>query len=34
LRYVLPDWELDTEPRRGGWIELAHDGTLTRHDFS
>lgn len=32
LRYVLPDWELDAEPRRGGWIELGHDGTLTRHD--
>lgn len=34
LRYVLPDWELDVEPRRGGWIALGHDGTLTRHDFS
>jgi UDP-2,3-diacylglucosamine hydrolase len=34
LRYVLPDWELDVEPRRGGWIELGQDGTLTRHDFS
>lgn len=34
LRYVLPDWELDAEPRRGGWIELAQDGTLTRHDLS
>jgi UDP-2,3-diacylglucosamine hydrolase len=33
LRYVLPDWELDVEPRRGGWIELAQDGTLTRHDL-
>ncbi len=33
LRYVLPDWELDVEPRRGGWIELAHDGTLTRYDL-
>lgn len=33
LRYVLPDWELDAEPRRGGWIELGHDGTLTRHDL-
>jgi UDP-2,3-diacylglucosamine hydrolase len=30
-RYVLPDWELDTEVRRGGWISLAEDGTLTRH---
>jgi len=34
LRYVLPDWELDVAPRRGGWIELGHDGTLTRHDVS
>lgn len=32
-RYVLPDWELDAQPVRGGWIELAHDGTLTRHDL-
>ncbi|RZJ83890.1 MAG: UDP-2,3-diacylglucosamine diphosphatase, partial [Massilia sp.] len=31
LRYVLPDWELDAAPRRGGWIELAPDGTLTQH---
>ncbi|CAN7451456.1 UDP-2,3-diacylglucosamine diphosphatase [Massilia sp. LjRoot122] len=31
LRYVLPDWELDAEPRRGGWIELADDGTITQH---
>ena len=34
LRYVLPDWELDVEPKRGGWIELAQDGTLTPHDVS
>lgn len=33
LRYVLPDWELDAQPRRGGWIALSHDGTLTRHDL-
>ncbi|WP_020655537.1 UDP-2,3-diacylglucosamine diphosphatase [Massilia niastensis] len=32
LRYVLPDWELDAEPRRGGWIALAPDGALTRYD--
>jgi len=25
LRYVLPDWELDAEPPRGGWIAV--DGT-------
>ncbi|GAB3407031.1 UDP-2,3-diacylglucosamine diphosphatase [Massilia agilis] len=30
-RYVLPDWELDTESPRGGWIELATTGQLSRH---
>ena len=34
LRYVLPDWELDAEPVRGGWIALAADGAITRHDLS
>ncbi|MEN3364582.1 MAG: UDP-2,3-diacylglucosamine hydrolase [Burkholderiales bacterium] len=29
-RYVLPDWECDVEPQRGGWIELAADGTIRR----
>jgi len=29
LRYVLPDWELDDAPPRGGWIELYPDGTIT-----
>ena len=32
-RYVLPDWELDEEPVRGGWIAVAADGTITRHDL-
>lgn len=32
-RYVLPDWELDAQPRRGGWIALNADGTLTRHSL-
>jgi UDP-2,3-diacylglucosamine hydrolase len=31
-RYVLPDWELDAEPRRGGWIAVNSDGAITRHD--
>lgn len=31
LRYVLPDWELDHEPLRGGWIALHHDGRIERH---
>jgi UDP-2,3-diacylglucosamine hydrolase len=29
-RYVLPDWELDSEPVRGGWIALSGNGYLTR----
>jgi UDP-2,3-diacylglucosamine hydrolase len=31
LRYVLPDWEPDAVPPRGGWLALADDGTVTRH---
>lgn len=31
LRYVLPDWEPDAVPPRGGWLALADDGTITRH---
>lgn len=30
-RYVLPDWELDAEPQRGGWISLSDDGALSVH---
>jgi UDP-2,3-diacylglucosamine hydrolase len=30
-RYVLPDWELDEAPVRGGWIALGDDGSITRH---
>lgn len=29
-RYVLPDWELDEEPVRGGWIAIAEDGRIQR----
>lgn len=32
LRYVLPDWEYDVTPARGGWISLNADGTLHRFD--
>jgi len=32
-RYVLPDWEPDADPPRGGWIGIASDGTITRHDL-
>jgi UDP-2,3-diacylglucosamine hydrolase len=31
-RYVLPDWELDTEPQRGGWIAMDGSGGVTRYD--
>ena len=30
-RYVLPDWELDQEPPRGGWIAIDAEGRITRH---
>ncbi|MFC5547607.1 UDP-2,3-diacylglucosamine diphosphatase [Massilia aerilata] len=30
-RYVLPDWELDAEPVRGGWIAITEDGAIARH---
>ncbi|WP_426114670.1 UDP-2,3-diacylglucosamine diphosphatase [Massilia sp. PWRC2] len=31
-RYVLPDWECDDGPVRGGWIAIAADGVIRRHD--
>lgn len=33
VRYVLPDWEHDSQPVRGGWIALDEDGRLHRHDW-
>lgn len=30
IRYVLPDWDCDAEPPRGGWIELGADGEIRR----
>ncbi|MFL6675769.1 MAG: UDP-2,3-diacylglucosamine diphosphatase [Massilia sp.] len=32
-RYVLPDWELDAEPQRGGWIAMDGSGAVTRYDL-
>ena len=32
-RFVLPDWELDADPVRGGWIAIGNDGAITRHDL-
>ncbi len=31
LRYVLPDWEPEASPPRGGWIAIGDDGAITRH---
>ncbi|TWI69878.1 UDP-2,3-diacylglucosamine hydrolase [Pseudoduganella lurida] len=31
LRYVLPDWEPEAVPPRGGWIAIGDDGAITRH---
>ncbi len=31
-RYVLPDWEVDALPPRGGWISITSDGAITRFD--
>nr|WP_315212456.1 UDP-2,3-diacylglucosamine diphosphatase [uncultured Duganella sp.] len=33
-RYVLPDWEPDATPPRGGWIAIDATGAITRHDLS
>ncbi|WP_343729233.1 UDP-2,3-diacylglucosamine diphosphatase [Duganella sp.] len=33
-RYVLPDWEPDATPPRGGWIAIDDHGVITRHDLS
>lgn len=30
-RYVLPDWEPQATPPRGGWIAIGMDGAITRH---
>lgn len=33
-RYVLPDWELDAEPQRGGWIAIDSNGAISRHGLA
>jgi UDP-2,3-diacylglucosamine hydrolase len=33
-RFVLPDWELDAEPPRGGWIAVDASGAITRHGLA
>ena len=32
-RYVLPDWDLDAETPRGGWIAIDSDGAIVRHNI-
>lgn len=32
IRYVLPDWDCDVEPERGGWLSVYADGTIKRFD--
>ncbi|KQZ44015.1 UDP-2,3-diacylglucosamine diphosphatase [Duganella sp. Root1480D1] len=32
-RYVLPDWEPESTPPRGGWISIGDDGTIFRHSL-
>ncbi|HEY0491634.1 MAG TPA: UDP-2,3-diacylglucosamine diphosphatase [Telluria sp.] len=32
-RFVLPDWEVDAEPPRGGWISVDSNGLITRHNL-
>ena len=34
LRHVLPDWDGDALPPRGGWLALDTDGAIHRHDAS
>lgn len=33
-RFVLPDWECDMQPERGGWIGLDRAGTISRYDLA
>lgn len=33
-RFVLPDWELDAEPVRGGWITVDDAGVIARHGLN
>jgi UDP-2,3-diacylglucosamine hydrolase len=33
VRHVLPDWDYDSEPARGGWLALGADGVIRRVAF-
>ncbi len=30
VRYVLPDWDCDTVPPRGGWLAIDSNGDITQ----
>jgi UDP-2,3-diacylglucosamine hydrolase len=32
-RYVLPDWDYDSESPRGGWLSLDSDGSIRQHQL-
>jgi UDP-2,3-diacylglucosamine hydrolase len=32
-RYVLPDWDCEAPPLRGGWLEMYADGTIRRFRY-
>ena len=34
LRYVLPDWDCDGTPVRGGWIAIHEDGAIRCHGLT
>lgn len=34
IRHVLPDWDCDTTPQRGGWLALNADGSFAHFDFA
>ena len=34
VRYVLPDWDLDTKAPRGGWIAIDANGAIKRCDIA
>ena len=34
VRYVLPDWECESKPERGGWVAVFSDGSQRRFDIA
>lgn len=33
-RFVLPDWDCDTYPARGGWMSIDREGNVRNYDFA